>query len=156
MRCPFCHAAETRVIDSRLDDEDNQVRRRRECIVCNERYTTYEVAELLMPQIIKRDQRRSPFDPNKLRLGMTKALEKRPVSTDQIEAATRRIMQQLRGMGEREISSTTVGELVMHELRQLDQVAYVRFASVYRCFQDVHAFRDEINRLERIAAEDPA
>lgn len=149
MRCPFCHASDTRVIDSRLDDEDNQVRRRRECIMCNERFTTHETAELIMPVIIKRDQRRNPFDESKLRLGMMRALEKRPVSTDQIEHAVSHITHKLRALGEREVSSTDVGELVMEELRKLDQVAYVRFASVYRSFQDMDAFRDEINRLEK-------
>lgn len=151
MRCPFCHAPDTRVIDSRLDDEDNRVRRRRECLLCNARYTTYEIAELIMPQIIKRDQRRHPFDESKLRSGMQKSLEKRPVSADQVETSISHIMQKLRAMGEREISSTDVGELVMEELRKLDQVAYVRFASVYRSFQDMEAFRDEINRLENPA-----
>lgn len=148
MRCPFCLAPDTRVIDSRLDDEDNRVRRRRECLICNERYTTYETAELIMPQIIKRDLRRTAFDENKLRSGMRRALEKRPVSTDQVETAINHIMQKLRALGEREVSSTDVGELVMDELRQMDQVAYVRFASVYRSFQDMEAFRDAINRLE--------
>ena len=149
MRCPFCNTLDTRVVDSRLVEESNQVRRRRECNACNERYTTYEVPELLMPQIIKRDQRRSPFDVIKLRNGMIRALEKRPVSTDRIEAAINHIMHKLRATGEREISTTYVGELVMEELRQIDQVAYVRFASVYRSFEDVHAFRDEIDRLEK-------
>ncbi|HVV68125.1 MAG TPA: transcriptional regulator NrdR [Gammaproteobacteria bacterium] len=149
MRCPFCHTPDTRVIDSRFVDEDNRVRRRRECTACVERFTTYEIAELIMPQIIKRDQRRNPFDEKKLRAGMMRALEKRPVSTDQLEAAIGHITHRLRATGEREVSSTFIGELVMDELRQLDQVAYVRFASVYRSFQDVHAFRDEINRLEK-------
>lgn len=149
MRCPFCHVLDTRVIDSRLVDEDNQVRRRRECVECNERFTTYETAELLLPQIIKRDLRRSLFDAQKLRNGMMKALEKRPVSADQVEAAITRIIHKLRATGEREISSAFVGELVMEELRRLDQVAYVRFASVYRSFEGVHAFSDEIKRLEQ-------
>jgi len=151
MRCPFCHAPDTKVIDSRLVDEDKQVRRRRECIQCNERYTTYETAELLMPQIIKRDLRRTTFDEKKLRTGMMKALEKRPVSVDQVETAITQISHQLRALGEREVSSTLLGELVMEQLRGLDEVAYVRFASVHRSFQDVHAFRDEINRLEETA-----
>ncbi len=148
MRCPFCYADDTKVVDSRVVDESNQVRRRRECTLCNERYTTYETAELIMPRIIKRDNRRSPFDEQKLRLGMTKALEKRPVSTDQVEAALAHILHKLRETGEREVSSTFLGELVMNELRALDQVAYVRFASVYRSFEDVNAFREEIQRLE--------
>lgn len=153
MRCPFCHAADTRVIDSRLVDDDKQVRRRRECVVCNERCTTYESPELIMPQIIKRDQRRSSFDDKKLRVGMMKALEKRPVSTDQIDAAIAHIIHKLRAAGEREVTSAFLGELVMAELRTLDQVAYVRFASVYHSFQDVDAFRDEIKRLEQDKSE---
>ncbi len=148
MRCPFCNTPDTRVIDSRFVDEDNRVRRRRECTICNERFTTYEIAELVMPQIIKRDQTRTLFDEKKLRSGMMRALEKRPVSADKLEAAVAHITHRLRDTGEREISSAYLGELVMEELRLLDQVAYVRFASVYRSFQDVHAFRDEINRLE--------
>lgn len=148
MLCPFCHAPDTRVIDSRLADEDNQVRRRRECSICNERFTTYETAELVLPQIIKRDQRRSPFDAQKLRTGMMKALEKRPISADQVEMAITHIVHKLRASGEREVSSALLGEWVMEELRQLDPVAYVRFASVYRSFEGVHAFSDEIKRLE--------
>ncbi len=149
MRCPFCNTPDTRVIDSRLVEENNQVRRRRECVSCNERYTTYEYAELFMPQVIKRDQRRSPFSVEKLRNGMLKALEKRPVSTDQVEKAISDIARSLRETAEREVSSVFIGELVMNTLRQLDPVAYVRFASVYRSFQDVHAFKDEINRLQK-------
>jgi transcriptional repressor NrdR len=148
MRCPFCQTPETRVVDSRLVEENNQVRRRRECIACNERFTTYEVPELTMPLIIKRDQRRSPFDEQKLRSGLMKALEKRPISTDQIEALITRIKNQLRATGEREVSSAILGKLVMNELSQLDQVAYVRFASVYRSFEDVKAFREAIKELE--------
>jgi transcriptional repressor NrdR len=148
MRCPFCQTLDTRVIDSRLVDEDNQVRRRRECPDCNERFTTYETAELVMPQIIKRDQRRNAFDIQKLRAGMLRALEKRPVSTDQVEAAIKHIQHRLRATGEREVSSAMVGEFVMDELRKLDPVAFVRFASVYRSFEGVHAFSDEIRKLE--------
>jgi len=149
MYCPFCHTADTRVIDSRLVDENNQIRRRRECPHCNERFTTYEMVELLMPQIIKRDQRRSTFDEKKLRAGMMKALEKRPVSADQVESAISQITRRLRETGEREITSTFLGDLVMEQLKRLDQVAYVRFASVHRSFQDVYAFREEVNRLEQ-------
>jgi transcriptional repressor NrdR len=149
MRCPFCHAPDTRVVDSRLVDEDNQVRRRRECMVCNERYTTYESPELILPQIIKRDQRRSLFDEKKLRAGMLRALEKRPVSIDKIETAIKHIIHKVRATGEREVNSAFLGELVMSELRTLDQVAYVRFASVYHSFQSVGEFQDEIKRLEQ-------
>jgi transcriptional repressor NrdR len=148
MQCPFCTAQETKVIDSRLVGGGNEIRRRRECLQCAERFTTYEVAELIMPKIVKRDGRRSPFDETKLRSGMMKALEKRPVSIEQIEAAINRIKHHLRAQGERELSSKLVGEALMNEIRSLDQVAYVRFASVYRSFEDVNAFREEIAKLE--------
>ena len=149
MRCPFCGAQDTKVVDSRLSGEGDQVRRRRRCVVCKERFTTYESAELNLPRIVKRDGSRVPFDGRKLRSGMMRALEKRPVSTTDIDAALARINRQLLATGDREISSRRVGEMVMDELRGLDQVAYVRFASVYRKFEDVNAFREEIERLER-------
>jgi transcriptional repressor NrdR len=136
------------VIDSRLAGEGDQVRRRRECLVCAERFTTYESAELNLPRVVKGDGRRVPFDGTKLRVGMMKALEKRPVSTDEVDAAVARITRRLMSSGESEVDSRRIGELVMDELRQLDQVAYVRFASVYRRFEDVRAFREEIERLE--------
>lgn len=148
MRCPFCNEPDTRVIDSRLVGEGDQVRRRRECTACRERFTTYETAELSLPRIIKSDGRREPFDENKLRAGMTRALEKRPVSTERLEVAINQIKHRLRASGERELKSRTLGEWVMEQLRGLDQVAYVRFASVYRSFEDVRAFLDEIERLE--------
>ncbi|MCK4609261.1 MAG: transcriptional regulator NrdR [Gammaproteobacteria bacterium] len=148
MHCPFCNAKETKVTDSRLVGEGSQVRRRRECLECAERFTTYEAAELVMPRIIKNDGYREPFDDDKLLSGLQKALEKRPVSIEKIETATHNIKQKLRATGEREISSQCLGEMVMEELKNLDQVAYVRFASVYRRFQDVNAFREEINQLE--------
>lgn len=148
MRCPFCMASDTRVIDSRLANEGDHVRRRRECPGCNERFTTYESAELSMPRIIKRDGMRVPFDENKLRVGMMRALQKRSVPIALIESAISRIQHRLRASGEREIKSRRIGDLVMEELRALDHVAYVRFASVYLSFQDVSAFRDEIDRLE--------
>ncbi|PAV24581.1 transcriptional repressor NrdR [Tamilnaduibacter salinus] len=147
MHCPFCGEADTKVIDSRLVAEGDQVRRRRECLSCRERFTTFESAELVMPRIVKQDGTRQPFDEEKLRDGIMKALEKRPVSIEAIDAALNRIRFRLRAMGEREISSITLGEEVMNELRQLDQVAYVRFASVYRSFQDINEFKDEIERL---------
>jgi len=147
MHCPFCGHADTKVTDSRLAGEGHQVRRRRECLACAERFTTFETAELLMPQIVKSDRSREPFDEGKLRSGMLKALEKRPVAGEAVEEAIQRICHKLRGMGEREVQSRTLGELVMEELRHLDEVAFVRFASVYRRFQDVEAFRDEIERL---------
>jgi transcriptional repressor NrdR len=147
MHCPFCQHEETKVIDSRLAGEGTQIRRRRECLKCEERFTTFETAELLMPQLIKSDNRREPFDEQKLRSGIVKALEKRPVSQEDIERAIAHISHRLRSTGEREIPSRQVGELVMEELRHLDEVAYVRFASVYRSFQDVEAFHNEIEKL---------
>ena len=148
MHCPFCAADDTKVIDSRLVAEGDQVRRRRECLSCSERFTTYEVAELVMPRVIKQNGNREPFDENKLRAGFLRALEKRPVSVEDIEAVINQIKHALRATGEREIKSLVLGELVMEHLKQLDQVAYVRFASVYRSFQDLAEFRDEIERLE--------
>ena len=152
MHCPFCAADDTKVIDSRLVAEGDAVRRRRECQACGERFTTFETAELVMPRLIKRDGSRVPFDDEKLKVSLTKALEKRPVSVDQIESALNHIKHRLRSTGERELPSLTVGEEVMTELRSLDPVAYVRFASVYRDFQDVSEFTEEIQRL---ATEQP-
>lgn len=151
MYCPFCNAGDTKVIDSRLIREGNQTRRRRECPDCKERFTTYESAELSLPRVIKRDGRRAPFSEEKLRAGMLRALEKRPVSVEQIETAIARIFRKAMTCGEREIPSSQIGEWVMEELHQLDQVAYVRFASVYRCFQDIDEFRREISKLTRYA-----
>jgi transcriptional repressor NrdR len=148
MRCPFCGAQDTKVIDSRLAGDGDQVRRRRECIVCKERFTTYEGAELTLPRVVKSDGRRVQFDGRKLRAGMERALEKRPVSVEEVDALVHRITRRLVARGDKEIESRAIGELVMQELRALDQVAYVRFASVYRKFQDVQAFRAEIERLE--------
>jgi transcriptional repressor NrdR len=148
MHCPFCTHEETKVIDSRLAGDGRQVRRRRECLSCAERFTTFESAELVMPRIVKRDNSRQPFDEAKLREGMLKALEKRPVSSEDIEAAIQRIVHALATQGEREIPARQLGEAVMHELHGLDQVAFVRFASVYRSFEDVDAFREEIERLK--------
>ncbi|HAB55986.1 MAG TPA: transcriptional regulator NrdR [Cellvibrionales bacterium] len=147
MRCPFCSEEDTKVIDSRLVAEGEQIRRRRECQTCTERYTTYETAELLLPKIIKQNDVRQPFDESKLRGGILRALEKRPVSVEQIEAAVSHIKHELMATGEREVSAIRVGEAVMLHLRQLDHVAYVRFASVYRSFQDLNEFREEIDKL---------
>ena len=149
MRCPFCGALDTSVVDSRLSGEGDQVRRRRKCLTCQERFTTYESAELNLPRVVKRDGSRVPFDGRKLRAGMVRALEKRSVSTEQIDTAIAHIQRRLLSGGESEVPTLRIGELVMDELRQLDQVAYVRFASVYRQFEDVAAFREEIERLER-------
>lgn len=147
MRCPFCSYEDTKVIDSRLVAESSQVRRRRECLDCSERFTTYETAELLMPRIIKQNGNREPFDEPKLRAGMQRALEKRPVSVEQIETELTQIKHALQSTGEREIDSRVLGELVMDSLKGLDHVAYVRFASVYRSFEDLEEFRAEIDKL---------
>jgi len=149
MHCPFCQHEDTRVIDSRLTEDGATVRRRRECPQCGERFNTFETAEIKLPAIVKGDGRREPFDEHKLRTGFERALQKRPVGSAQIDAAVRAIVQELRAGGERELPSLRVGELVMRELKKLDQVAYVRFASVYRRFEDVQAFREEIEKLER-------
>ncbi|MDH5545193.1 MAG: transcriptional regulator NrdR [Gammaproteobacteria bacterium] len=149
MRCPFCGATETKVIDSRLANEGDMVRRRRECLTCAERFTTFESAELVMPRIIKRNGSRVPFDEVKMRQGIMRALEKRPVDTERIEQSINMITRKLRATGDREVSSDQLGGWVMDELRKLDRVAYIRFASVYRSFQDVSEFRDEIEKLER-------
>jgi transcriptional repressor NrdR len=151
MYCPFCSHEETKVIDSRLAADGRQIRRRRQCLDCNERFTTFETAEVVMPRLIKSDNSRQPFDENKLRNSMIRALEKRPVAADEFEQAIGRLVHRLRTMGEREVASRLVGELVMEELRSLDEVAYVRFASVYRSFQDVTEFQDEIKRLQEIS-----
>mgnify|MGYP001824011652 CR=1 FL=1 len=153
MYCPFCGHEETKVIDSRLAGEGRQVRRRRQCLDCNERFTTFESAELVMPRLIKSDNSRQPFDESKLRNSMVRALEKRPVSSDDVEQAIGRLIHKLRTMGEREVPSRLIGDLVMEELRNLDEVGYVRFASVYRSFQDVTEFQDEIRRLQEISDE---
>lgn len=147
MHCPFCGATETKVVDSRLVAEGQQTRRRRECVNCQERFTTYETAELLMPRVIKSDGSRQPFDDQKLSAGIQRALEKRPVSLEQVDACLNRIKHRLRATGEREVPSRLVGEESMAELRKLDEVAYVRFASVYRSFQDINEFREEIERM---------
>jgi transcriptional repressor NrdR len=147
MHCPFCSAVDTKVIDSRLVAEGNNVRRRRECITCAERFTTYEAAELVMPRIIKAGGIREPFNEDKMTAGLMKALEKRPVSIERVEEAVTKIKASLRSTGEREIDSRTVGELVMSQLRDLDEVAFVRFASVYRSVKDLNEFRQEIDRL---------
>lgn len=156
MHCPFCGHSETKVIDSRLAGEGRQIRRRRECLQCAERFTTFETAELLLPNVIKGDRTREPFDEKKLLSGMQKALEKRPVGREAMDAAVARICHKLRSMGEREIASRVLGEMVMEELHQLDEVAYVRFASVYRSFQDVEAFKSEIDQLRRKRRREPS
>ncbi|MEO0435972.1 MAG: transcriptional regulator NrdR [Pseudomonadota bacterium] len=148
MHCPFCSAQDTKVIDSRLVSDGTQVRRRRECLACKERYTTYEAAELLMPKVIKQNGSREPFDEEKLRAGFLRALEKRPVSVETIEAEISHIKQNMRATGEREVNSRELGELVMSSLKSLDKVAYVRFASVYRSFEDIAEFQVAIDSLQ--------
>ena len=147
MHCPFCQADDTKVVDSRLVAEGSQVRRRRQCLLCHERFTTFETAELIMPVIIKRDGRREEFKMENLRAGMLRALEKRPVSMNDLEAALVTILQKIRGRGEREIDSRQIGEWVMEQLYLLDHVAYVRFASVYKRFKDVSDFRQTIDQM---------
>lgn len=147
MFCPFCSAQETKVIDSRLVAEGHQVRRRRECVICHERFTTFEGAELVMPRVIKRDGSREPFNEDKLRAGLQRALEKRPVSTEKVEEVILSLKSALRATGEREVSSEFLGNLIMDALKVLDKVAYVRFASVYRSFEDIREFGEEIARL---------
>ena len=149
MHCPFCQHEDTRVIDSRVSDDGATIRRRRECEACNERFNTFETAELKLPALVKSDGRREAFDERKLRTGFERALQKRPVSAEQIDGAVRAVINALRTSGERELPSRRLGEFVMAELKKLDQVAYVRFASVYRRFADVADFREEIERLER-------
>jgi len=148
MHCPFCNAPDTRVIDSRLTP-DGKVRRRRECVSCKERFTTYEIAELNLPRVIKSDGRREPFDEAKLKAGMMRALEKRPVGSERIEGTVQKIEEALMRRGEKEVPSRLIGEMVMDALKGLDRVAYVRFASVYRSFEDVSEFRQVIEGLEQ-------
>ncbi|MBA2484904.1 MAG: transcriptional repressor NrdR [Nitrospira sp.] len=147
MKCPFCDDVEDKVVDSRMAKEGEVIRRRRECLSCKRRYTTYERVEETMPAVVKKDGRREPFDRGKIVSGLKKACEKRPISTATIETVTDRIEKRIQDMGETEIVSTAVGEEVMKELSQLDQVAYVRFASVYREFKDIDQFMDEIKSL---------
>lgn len=156
MHCPFCGHLETKVNDSRLAGEGRQIRRRRECLECGERFTTFETAELVMPVVVKGDRARQAFDEGKLRAGMEKALEKRPVAREEIDEAVSRIAHRVRSLGDREITARAIGELVMEELRHLDEVGYVRFASVYRSFQDVEAFHTEIDLLRRHRRRRPA
>ena len=149
MYCPFCQHDDTRVIDSRVSEDGTSIRRRRECGRCGERFNTLETAELKLPMVVKGDGRREPFDVDKLRLSMQRALHKRPVAEEEIETALRRIVQQARTCGERELASRQLGDFVMAQMRLLDHIGYVRFASVYRRFEDVSEFREEIEMLER-------
>lgn len=148
MQCPFCKALDTRVIDSRLAEDGTQVRRRRECEKCSGRFTTFEKAQLSMPYVIKRGGQTEPFGEDKLRRGVETALYKRPVKAEAIDHAIEAVIRKLRATGEREVSSHRIGEWVMQELHDLDHVAYVRFASIYRSFDDVNAFQEEIRKLK--------
>lgn len=147
MHCPFCTFEESKVIDSRLVADGNEIRRRRECLRCQERWTTYELAELVMPKIIKQDKSRVPFDEAKLKEGIARSLEKRPVSQEDFLKLIEDIKKEIRSLGEREIPSKQIGETVMKFLRKIDEVAFVRFASVYRSFQDPLEFSEEVKRL---------
>lgn len=147
MHCPFCNAQDTKVIDTRLAAEGAQVRRRRQCVDCHERFTTFEIMETVMPRIVKSNGQVEPYDNQKLRRSIQLPLQKRPITTDRIEAMISRIEKTLRQSGEREITSKFLGELVMNELQQMDVVAYVRFASVYRDFQDIQAFQQALSSL---------
>ncbi|ABL02378.1 Ribonucleotide reductase regulator NrdR-like protein [Candidatus Ruthia magnifica str. Cm (Calyptogena magnifica)] len=149
MRCPFCQSDDTKVLDTRLIDDGSQVRRRRECVSCGERYSTRETVDLNLPHLIKSDDSREAFSEDKLRSGLLKALEKRPVKTSQIETSIARIELKLMTQADREVSCIKIGEWVMEELKALDKVAYIRFMSVYRQFQDIEAFKKEIDRLMR-------
>ena len=147
MRCPFCSHEETQVVETRESDEGDVIRRRRRCTHCDKRFTTYERPEIALPQVVKRDSTRDEFDENKLRSSMMLALRKRPVSVEQVEAAVERIKDKLLNGGAKEVASTRLGELVMRELKRIDKVAYVRFASVYRSFEDVDEFRQLIRDI---------
>ncbi len=154
MKCPFCKSDDTQVIDSRVSDDGESIRRRRRCTSCNKRFTTYETVELRMPQVVKQDGTRADFDLEKLRTGFMRALHKRPVPTQAVDEAIATITQDVLALGEREIDSRRVGEMVMRELRKLDQVAYIRFASVYRSFSGVDDFQDAIEEVQRPAAKE--
>ncbi len=153
MNCPFCKSEDTQVIDSRVSDEGDSIRRRRKCVACNKRFTTYETVELRMPQVVKQDGSRAEFDLDKLRTSFMRALHKRPVPTPLVDEAVATIAQDLLSLGEREIDSRRVGEMVMRELHKLDQVAYIRFASVYRSFQGIDDFRDAIKEVQKPAGK---
>ena len=148
MKCPFCGGAETQVIDSRVSEPGDSIRRRRRCLECQKRFTTYETVELRLPQVVKTNGNRSDFDIARIRVGFQRALHKRPVPTEYVDAAVDRILQQVLSLGEREIPSRQLGEMVMQELYKLDKVGYIRFASVYRSFQDVSDFRDALKEVE--------
>jgi transcriptional repressor NrdR len=148
MKCPFCGSGDTQVIDSRVSEQGDSIRRRRRCLGCVKRFTTYETVELRLPQVVKTNGTRSDFDVDKVRIGFQRALHKRPVPTEFVDQAIDRVVQQVLSLGEREIASRRIGEMVMQELYKLDKVGYIRFASVYRSFQDVSDFRDALKEVE--------
>jgi transcriptional repressor NrdR len=150
MKCPFCASDDTQVIDSRVSEPGDSIRRRRKCTACQKRFTTYETVELRLPQVVKTNGNRSDYDTNKLRIGFARALHQRPVPTEFVDAAIDRIVSRVLAQGEREIASRQLGEMVMEELYKLDKVAYIRFASVYRSFQDVSDFRDALKEVEAV------
>jgi transcriptional repressor NrdR len=152
MKCPFCGSADTQVIDSRVSEPGDSIRRRRKCTACQKRFTTYETVELRLPQVVKTNGNRADFDVERIRVGFQRALHKRPVPTGYVDAAIDRIVAQVLSLGEREIASRQIGEMVMQELYALDKVAYIRFASVYRSFRDVSDFRDALKEVEAPAA----
>ncbi len=149
MKCPFCSHPETQVVETRVGEEGDVIRRRRRCVSCDKRFTTYERSDVAYPTIVKKDGRRIDFDASKLRASMQLALRKRPVSTDQLDAAQERIEEKLLAMGVREVASTRLGELVMRELKKMDKVAYIRFASVYRSFEDIDEFKTLVDEVRR-------
>ncbi len=149
MKCPFCNADETGVMDSRVSEEGDKIRRRRRCLTCDKRFTTYETVELRLPQVVKHDGNRTEFDRKKLMTGFVRALHKRPVQTDLVDAAIDRVVHKYLSLGEREVSSLSIGESVMEELYKLDEVAYIRFASVYKSFQGVDDFRNAIKEVQK-------
>lgn len=149
MKCPFCGNADTQVVETRVAEDGDFIRRRRQCAACEKRFTTYERPDLAFPAIVKKDGRRVDYEREKLRASMNLALRKRPVSTEQIDAAVERIEEKLLNLGAREISSNRIGELVMRELKKLDKVAYVRFASVYRSFEDIDDFKTVVDEVRR-------
>lgn len=149
MKCPFCSHAETQVVETRVSEDGDSIRRRRQCAGCDKRFTTYERAEVSFPAVVKKDKRRTEYSPAKLRSSFALALRKRPVSTEQVDAAIERVEERLLSLGVRELPSSRIGELVMRELKKLDKVAYVRFASVYRSFADIEEFKTLVDEVKR-------
>jgi transcriptional repressor NrdR len=149
MKCPFCHHDDTQVLDTRASEEGDVMRRRRRCVKCDKRFTTYERVELVMPLIVKKNGNRTEYDTTKLRASFMLALRKRPVSAEMVDSAIQHIEEKLRSSGEREFISSHIGELVMHELKRLDKIAYIRFASVYKSFQDITEFQEAIEEVDQ-------